>query len=124
MCRWPNRNQGRMRHRNHQPVRARPGLEWRFVRGVQSMLSGQYWNGSRCTPTDECADIIGRAGPLIAELRSIAARVREACSQDPSGDECMDLKQQQDAAVQRYRMLITEAPASCGANLPDPFSVI
>jgi len=103
-----------------------PGQVWNGGSCVASnqCSPGQYWNGSRCTPTDECADIIGRAGPLIAELRSIAARVREACSQDPSGDECMDLKQQQDAAVQRYRMLITEAPASCGANLPDPFSVI
>jgi|GEM_PF-3219680 len=103
-----------------------PGQIWNGGSCVASTQcpAGQYWNGTRCTPTDECAGIIGQVGPLIAELRSIAARVHEACSQDPSGDECMDLKQEQDAAVQRYRMLLSEAPASCGANLPDPFSVI
>ena len=87
--------------------------------------AGQYWNGASCSNSSaECASINGRAALLIAELRTLAARVREACSQDPTGQECMDRKQEQTGARQRYRMLQGEAGPSCWAMLPDPASLI
>jgi len=46
-----------------------------------------------------------------------------ACSNDPYGQDCMGLTQGHDGAVQRYEMLMNEAPVSCRTMLPDPLSL-
>ena len=65
----------------------------------------------------------GRGALLANELRGIQARMQTACSTNPAGQECFDLKQSHDGALLRYRMLLNEAPISCRNLLPDPLSL-
>jgi len=66
---------------------------------------------------------ISRASLLVNELRGIRVRKQTACSANPSGQDCLDLMQSHQEALLRYRMLLTEAPMSCRALLPDPLSL-
>jgi hypothetical protein len=86
----------------------------------------EVWDGARCvarTATTECASIDARAAGLANEIRGIRAETQTACSTNPSGQQCSDLKQSYDGAVLRYRMLLDEAPVECRATLPDPLSL-
>jgi hypothetical protein len=56
----------------------------------------------------------------LSELRTLSAQIRDACSNDPDGDECRDLKARRDMAVQQYRVLQNEAPLECRPQLPEP----
>lgn len=101
------------------------GQAWNGSSCMQQCSAGQYWNGAACSPTSaECASIEGRASLLIAELRTLAAQVHQACSDDPMGNECSSRKQSQEEALQRYRMIFDGAMPSCRAALPDPASLI
>ena len=92
--------------------------------GAVQCPANAYWNGVNCTPNGaECATINSRAAADINELRGLRARTREACSQDPSGQECSDLTQELDGATLRYRMLLNEASPTCRTTLPDPDSL-
>ncbi len=85
--------------------------------------AGQYWNGVQCgVVSSDCAGISARASSMAAELRGLHARVREACMQDPQGQECMDSTQQFEVDVQNYRMLMAEAGPRCPGTLADPSS--
>jgi len=84
---------------------------------------GETWNGGGCVRTEQCAIFRSRADLLTAEARGINADMQAACSQNPFGQECMRLTQSHDGAVQRYRMLLNEAPAMCRTLLPDPMSL-
>jgi hypothetical protein len=104
-----------------------PGQVWNGGACVASpqCQAGEYWNGANCSVSSvECAGLNGRAAILIAELQSLSSRVRQACSDDPVGQDCMARKQEQEGAVQRYRMLLSEASAVCRAALPDPAALI
>jgi len=88
--------------------------------------AGEYWNGASCSASSSssaCASLDSRAAALTNELIGISARVRQACTQDPYGDECKARKQEQEGAVQRYRMLQGETAPGC-RTLPDPLSLI
>jgi hypothetical protein len=83
-----------------------------------------YWNGANCTTNGAaCATINGRAAMDINELRGLKGRTREACSEDPSGQECSNLTQELNGATLRYRMLLNEASPTCRTTLPDPDSL-
>jgi hypothetical protein len=110
--------------------------------GSDQCGTGQYWNGSACAaiartcqPTEywngvacvnsqaECATFTGSAAVVAEEVRAIRVRMQNACSNDPSGQECSDLKQSYAGAILRYRMAISGAPVSCRTMLPDPLSL-
>ena len=83
--------------------------------------SGQWWDGARCVwPAIGCVNITSRAEMLLSELRSLAAQVRDACSNNSTSAECDDATTRRDEAVQRYRMLQNEATPDCRAQLPEP----
>jgi hypothetical protein len=84
---------------------------------------GEFWDGASCVNTAQCATFSSRADLLTAEARGINADVQAACSKDPSGQECARFTQNHDGAVQRYRMLLNEAPVRCRTLLPDPLSL-
>ena len=88
--------------------------------------AGEIWNGASCVAaTSECLSYENRAASMIAELRNLRSDVQQACSQNPSGQKCMDLKQDQQQAFGRYNLLWSEAPVSCRATLlPDPGTLI
>jgi hypothetical protein len=84
----------------------------------------EYWNGTSCVASSaECVSIDSRAAALAEEIRGDRAQMRTPCSEDPYGQECNRLTQSYDAAVQRYRMLIGEAPVGCRPRLADPLSL-
>jgi len=83
----------------------------------------EYWNGAFCVSSTECASISARGASLANELRGIKGQMHTACSNDPSGQECIDLTQNYNGATQRYRMLMNEAPVNCRAMLADPLSL-
>jgi len=57
---------------------------------------------------------------LLSELRSLAAQVRDSCTNDPMSAECNDVTMRRNEAVQRYRMLQNEATPDCRTQLPEP----
>ncbi len=95
------------------------------VTTADTQCSGnQTWNGTACVASvDPCVAFSGRAAIPQNDVRTARQQMQSVCSTNPSGDECDDLKQQYDGAVQRYRMLLNEAPATCRATLPDALSL-
>jgi hypothetical protein len=88
-------------------------------------LAGGVWNGLDCvTVADECLSFENRAAPVIEELRKLRADVQEACGQDPAGQQCEDLTQDQQQAWGFYNALWSEAPIPCRTYMPDPGSLI
>jgi hypothetical protein len=88
-----------------------------------SCAPNESWNGARCTArTVECASIDSRAAMLANEIRGSRAEMQTACTNNPAGKQCSDLKQSYDSAVLRYRMLMNEAPVACRPGLQDPLS--
>lgn len=90
--------------------------------------SGEAGKNGNCVPTtvteaDPCATFSGRAAIPEHDVRAAKTQMQNTCATDPSGDDCDDLKQRYDGAVQRYRMLLNEAPANCRALLPDPLAL-
>jgi len=85
--------------------------------------AGESWNGVECVNPTLCASFSSRAEMLAVEARGIRSDMERACSLNSQGQDCMRLTQNHDGAVQRYRMLLTEAPVSCRATLPDPISL-
>jgi hypothetical protein len=85
--------------------------------------AGESWNGFECVSPGQCAMFSSRADLLAAEARSIRRDMEAACATDPLGQECMRFTQSHDGAVQRYEMLMNEAPVSCRTVLPDPLSL-
>src|SRR5579864_1425019 len=102
-----------------------PPESWNGVARVASTRCrpGAYWNGAMCTNTAECAAFSGRAAILANELRGMRAQMQSACSNNSSGQECVDLTNGYEGALQRYRMLLNEAPLTCRTSLPDPASL-
>jgi hypothetical protein len=104
-----------------------PGEYWNgagCIATAQQCPPNEHWNGTSCVASmDQCAAIIGRSASLVADARSIRTRMQAECSRNPSGQECMDLKQSYEAAIQTYRMLVNEAPVECRTMLPDPLSL-
>jgi hypothetical protein len=60
---------------------------------------------------------------LAHEVRAARMDMDAACSKNRSGQQCRDLTQSYDLALQRYRMLLNEAPIACRSMLPDPLSL-
>jgi hypothetical protein len=116
---------------------ANPPVDEPVVQPVEPCQPGEIWNGAVCMPSSpcapgeswngvscvasaaECASIDGRAAILVTALRTLKAQIRDACGQNPPGQDCEDLKQRQGEALQRYQMLRTEAGPSCQATLAD-----
>jgi hypothetical protein len=90
---------------------------------VKQCQSGESWNGVECVNFAQCASYSSRAEMLAVEARGIRNQSDAACSQDPLAQDCMRLRQSHEGAVQRYRMLLNEAPLSCRTTLPDPSSL-
>jgi hypothetical protein len=59
---------------------------------------------------------------LRNEIRGAKSQMASACRQDPSGQECLELRPTYDGAVARYRMLQNEAPLNCRSMLIDPLA--
>lgn len=96
-----------------------------LVRTAASAVSaGEYWNGVSCTTSSgNCDYYISRALVVANELRAMRSRMQTICSINQSGQDCLDLIQRHQEGVLRYTMLLTEAPASCRAGLPEPSSL-
>jgi len=91
---------------------------------TSNLCEGGYANGLSCfATTDACASIRGQAATAAAELRSINTEMQNACSGDPSGQQCSSIKQRHEAALARYRTLLNGAPANCRGTLVDPLSL-
>lgn len=83
-----------------------------------------YWNGTSCVARQgDCATINSRAASLANEVRGARAQMQRACSNNSSEQDCSGLKQNYDGAVDRYRMLMNEAPTNCRSLLSDPLSL-
>ncbi|HUA14644.1 MAG TPA: hypothetical protein VMG31_05050 [Verrucomicrobiae bacterium] len=105
-----------------QPNACPPGQVWNGSSCVvsQTCLNGEWWNGAACVSSvAECASIESRAEIIISEWRSLKAQIELACGQSPPTQECEDLKQQRQGVLQRYQMLLTEAPPACRGMLAD-----
>lgn len=103
------------------------GLVWNGVSCApyRQCRAGETWDGTRCVSTPaECAGYEGRAAPLVMELRNLRAEVQQACGANPSGQACIDLRQDQQNAHARYLGLWSEAPSACRTTLPDPGSLL
>jgi hypothetical protein len=85
--------------------------------------AGETWNGVECVNPTLCASFSSRAEMLAVEARGIRNEMERACSLNSQSQDCIRLTQNHDGAVQRYRMLLTEAPVSCRTTLPDPISL-
>lgn len=59
----------------------------------------------------------------VNEIKGLKAQMQKACSQNPLGQHCDDLKLRQTSALQRYQMLLSEAGPNCWARLADPASL-
>jgi len=66
----------------------------------------------------ECGSFQGRASILAVQLRNLRSDIQRACSQDPSGDECIRLKQSQSMLLLEYQGLLSEAPNECHSLMP------
>jgi hypothetical protein len=83
--------------------------------------AGEWWNGGSCVASiAACANTNNRAEMQLSELRTLSAQIRDACSNDPDGEECHDLKMRREQAVLQYRGLQNEAPLECRPQLPEP----
>jgi hypothetical protein len=81
------------------------------------------WNGTSCVAHQaDCATISARAASMANEVRAAKAQMQSACPNNSSASECGE-KQNYDGAVERYRMLMNEAPANCRSLVPDPLSL-
>lgn len=81
----------------------------------------EMWVGGNCVRQGvDCVNLTARAEVQLSELRSLAAQVRDACSNDPASTDCDDAKARRDMALQRYRMLQNEAPPECRSRLQEP----
>jgi hypothetical protein len=94
----------------------------------QPCQAGTTWNGMNCVSAlDLCATFASRANMMTAEAGSTKSQMQDACGKNPSSYECIQLTQERDGEVLRYRMLLDEAMAvtspSCRALLPDPLSL-
>jgi hypothetical protein len=86
--------------------------------------SDTSWNGTSCVPRQaDCATTNARAASIASEVRAAKARMQSACSSNSTAPECSGVKQNYDGAVERYRMLMNEAPANCRSLVPDPLSL-
>jgi hypothetical protein len=72
----------------------------------------------------ECGRFQGRAEILALQLRNLRSDIQRACSQDPSGDECIRLKQSQSMHLLEYQGLLTEAPTECHSLMPTYISLM
>ena len=72
----------------------------------------------------ECGSFQGRAEILALQLRNLRSDIQRACSQDPSGDDCIRLKQSQSMHLLEYQGLLTEAPTECHSLLPTYISLM
>jgi len=84
---------------------------------------GESWNGTACVDNGQCASFSSRASLLTAEAVGLRSDMEAACAKDPRGQECIRLTQSHDGVVQRYGMLLNEAPGNCRTTLPDPLSL-
>jgi hypothetical protein len=103
-----------------------PGQHWN---GTACMASpnqcppNDYWNGAACVARlNDCASINARAAMLANDVRSAKSQMQNACLNSSSGQECGELKLTYDGAIDRYRMLQTEAPVNCRNMLAEPLS--
>jgi hypothetical protein len=85
--------------------------------------AGEIWDGIRCASSAQCTSIDSRAAGLASEIRGARANMEGECRNDPSSQRCSDLKTNYDGAVQRYRILMNEAPVHCRTTLLDPLSL-
>jgi hypothetical protein len=91
---------------------------------LNTCAPGEIWNGLNCIASaNECASIGGRAAILVSELRALKAQAQDVCGQNPSGQDCEDLKLRQREASQRCQMLVTEAGPTWQATLEGPGSL-
>jgi hypothetical protein len=91
---------------------------------VRACQANEYWNGVACVNSQaECANFSASAASVANEVRAARAQMQSACMDDPSGQECSNLKQNYAGAIERYRMAMSGAPANCRAMLPDPLSL-
>lgn len=85
--------------------------------------SNDYWNGGVCgARLNDCASINARAAMLANEVRGAKSQMQNACLNNSSGQDCGELKLSYDGAVDRYRILQSEAPLNCRTMLADPLS--
>ena len=90
---------------------------------VNRCQAGESWDGAECVNLSQCASYSSRAELQATEARGLRNQMEAACSQDPTGQDCVRLRQSHEGAVQRYRMLMNEAPLRCRTALPDPISL-
>jgi hypothetical protein len=103
------------------------GQSWNGGACIASVMQcppAEYWNGTACvTRLAECATIDAQGAALANEVRAAKAQMQSACSENPSGQECGDFKQNYEVTVERYRILVGGASASCRAMLLDPLAL-
>ena len=86
--------------------------------------AGEFWDGLCCVNTaQKCASFNARGATRQNEIRGIRTEMEQACRNNPPGQRCVELRQSYDGAIQRYRMLMNEAPVACQSLLLDPLAI-
>jgi len=99
------------------------GQVWNGVQctlpGVQQCLPGQSMASASCQAT--CATATGGAQNLIQILRMARQDMDEACTKNPTGQECQSADSTYQMRLNEYRNFLGGVPTGC--TLPDPISI-
>lgn len=90
------------------------------VQSSQQCPAGSNWNGVRCDSVTECATATATASALAEQPRGLRLRMRQACQDDPSSQECLELKSRYESALSQYRVQWNGVPVQCRGFIPDP----
>ena len=82
--------------------------------------AGQTWTGNACA---DCLPFESRGSLIRTEAFGVKSQMEEECRKNPNGQRCLELTAEHDSVVQRYRMLLNEAPSACRVAMPDPLTL-
>lgn len=99
------------------------GQTWNGVQcapvGAQQCLPGQTLSGTSCQTN--CTIVTAGAQNYIELLRMARQDEDQACTRNPTGQECQQAESTYNTRLNEYRMFLAGAPTTCA--LPDPISI-
>jgi hypothetical protein len=89
--------------------------------GTQQCLPGENRVGSSCQA--DCAIATTSAQNIIMQLRNARQNKDEACTQNPTGKECLAAETHYNLEVTEYQNFLGGVPSGCRTALPDPIAI-
>jgi hypothetical protein len=96
---------------------------WNGASCIHQCAGNETWDGASCVSSTECASISAQAALLANEVRMAKGQMQTECRTSSTSQQCNELAQSYQGAVERYRMLVNQAPPSCRTRLPDPLAL-